>query len=959
MAIGVSVGVANNINVKPVYAEETSFVPSDFSGQGTSGTGSAISATKSTVTFSCNKGYGTTQVRCYSGGKITISSTNTITSIVFTWSGSYSGGLDSSYTSLSTNSWEYSLTSQLRMTSCAVTYSTGAAPVDSVSVSLDKTTANLDVNGNAAVSLTATATATGNATTGLTAESDAPLVASVSTDAPESGVAFTVTALSEGTAHITVASSWNAEVTASCTINVVDTTPRLVNFKKVDSIESGMQVLIATFSNGNAYYLPSTTANSSPLAASCTYSSLAQRIISADAKKTFTVSGNANDGWQFANESGKKLCVNANSNTGIRVMESTDTFTVEATTNGFSLKSNDKNRYLGVYSETDWRSYDSVTASNYKNSNNNEYNSQWINFWVEVTKPAQTISGATAAYTDETVALSSSATTAPTWSIVAGDTTAPGAAVSNTGIVSVTGAGSVKVKATHDDYDDAYYVVSFTERPGSPFVDLEEASINAYTGQDDYELSFSYDCFTSLLSIESDDESVVTVSSSIQATSGTLTICFVGAGSTDIVFYDGSTEVERLPVVVTQSTVTITGLPSSKSIYVGRTFDLGRTIAVSHTGAYSEDVGWESSNNNVVSVSSAGVITGVAEGTADVTVTSVSYPSATMTCSVTISATPTAFFIDFGDIKNTNPTDLSTSTFLSTFSVDSKVSCTSITKVCASNSANMLKMGSNSSSSSITLQIPSVFYLTKVEMEVFEGNNLNLEVQSGAEGSTKEVQGASTAGTYIFDDYLSTERSSIVTISTSAVKAIYLTSLILHYEKRVTNLPTQTKLSYHYEDNGNGGFNFSDISIRFGGLISKAIWNEIDTSEHLISGFGVMITEGRNIDENETIEEYKTMAVLAENSTNTHDDIVDYYMSKAEMATPVESGDNYFWNLFQAIDPADVEDVFVAVAYIKVGDEYVFMDQVRYSVKTLATDYLANRGCNAQTADGSLSYLAN
>jgi len=120
------------IGVGQMWAD-ASFAPSDFTGQGTSGTGSKITATKSTVTFTCNKGYGTTQFRCYSGGKITISSSNTITAISFTWSGSYTGGLSASYTNLNTNSWEFTLTSQARLTACTVTYSSGSTPQPTVS----------------------------------------------------------------------------------------------------------------------------------------------------------------------------------------------------------------------------------------------------------------------------------------------------------------------------------------------------------------------------------------------------------------------------------------------------------------------------------------------------------------------------------------------------------------------------------------------------------------------------------------------------------------------------------------------------------------------------------------------------------------------------------------------------------------------------------------------------------
>ena len=101
-----------------------SFVPNDFYGQGTSNTGSPVSATKDGVTLACDKGYcyGTSHVRCYSGGTLTISSENTITAISFTFSGgSYTGGMSTSYTGLSTNNWTRTLNSQARITGVTVT----------------------------------------------------------------------------------------------------------------------------------------------------------------------------------------------------------------------------------------------------------------------------------------------------------------------------------------------------------------------------------------------------------------------------------------------------------------------------------------------------------------------------------------------------------------------------------------------------------------------------------------------------------------------------------------------------------------------------------------------------------------------------------------------------------------------------------------------------------------------
>lgn len=119
LTLGV-VAVNESVKEKVVNAASVTFAPSDFSGQGTSGTGSAISASKDGVSFSCDKGYGTTQIRCYSGGKITISALSNITSISFTFSGSNNGGLETSYMDISAISWEKSLSSQARITSLTV-----------------------------------------------------------------------------------------------------------------------------------------------------------------------------------------------------------------------------------------------------------------------------------------------------------------------------------------------------------------------------------------------------------------------------------------------------------------------------------------------------------------------------------------------------------------------------------------------------------------------------------------------------------------------------------------------------------------------------------------------------------------------------------------------------------------------------------------------------------------------
>ena len=116
------------LGVTSVWGETVTFVPSDFSGQGTANTGSEMSSTKNGVTFSCDKGFGTTQIRCYKGSTITINSSNIITDISFTFSeNDYNGDLSTTttalYSGLNTNNWTQKLSAeQARITQCVITY---------------------------------------------------------------------------------------------------------------------------------------------------------------------------------------------------------------------------------------------------------------------------------------------------------------------------------------------------------------------------------------------------------------------------------------------------------------------------------------------------------------------------------------------------------------------------------------------------------------------------------------------------------------------------------------------------------------------------------------------------------------------------------------------------------------------------------------------------------------------
>ena len=126
----------------PIFAGTVTFKPGDFNGQGTSGTGRKVTATKGGVTLTCNKGYGSTSaLRCYKNGVLTITSETKISTLDFSFESAngktYNGDLEAQIT-VNDKSWTNTLTNQARFTEIVVTIEgEGVEPekVDTFSVS--------------------------------------------------------------------------------------------------------------------------------------------------------------------------------------------------------------------------------------------------------------------------------------------------------------------------------------------------------------------------------------------------------------------------------------------------------------------------------------------------------------------------------------------------------------------------------------------------------------------------------------------------------------------------------------------------------------------------------------------------------------------------------------------------------------------------------------------------------
>ena len=112
-------------------------------------------------------------------------------------------------------------------------------------------------------------------------------------------------------------------------------------------------------------------------------------------------------------------------------------------------------------------------------------------------------------------------------------------------------------------------------------------------------------------------------------------------------------KITQISVTYTATTVDVTGvsLPSTAVVGVGKTITLTPTFTPSD--ATNKNVTWESKNTSIATVSSAGVVTGVAEGTVNIEVTTED-GEFNATCSVTV---------DDGSINLANTGSITFNTF--------------------------------------------------------------------------------------------------------------------------------------------------------------------------------------------------------------------------------------------------------------------------------------------------------
>lgn len=176
------------------------------------------------------------------------------------------------------------------------------------------------------------------------------------------------------------------------------------------------------------------------------------------------------------------------------------------------------------------------------------------------------------------------------------------------------------------------------------------------------------------------------------------------------------------------------------------------------------------------------------------------------------------------------------------------------------------------------------------------------------------------------------------------------------------NVTTRSSLAYHYSKDDGGNFTFANLYVRFGGIITKTMWEALD-NESTIIGYGELISTADYLGANQLKSYYATA------NSNPNIEIRSYELTVDPESYPALFNDSeyqgitddyYVWNYRMSVDEANFTNVYASVAFIITEDDgVVFMQEARKSVKNLAQDLIDSPDYNSASFDGSLNYLAN
>ncbi len=395
---------------------------------------------------------------------------------------------------------------------------------------------------------------------------------------------------------------------------------------------------------------------------------------------------------------------------------------------------------------------------------------------------------------------------------------------------------------------------------------------------------------------------------------------------------------------------------NKEKVYLEVNEQFALTAAALPLGAELGTVEWSSSNSGVATVDQTGKVTAVALGSAVITAKS---GDITATCNVVVSTKATLQYTGDSSLSANVYTDaeltqlLGLNTELFTVSYDKNGASTEM-NLNPEGAIRMYATKATTNGNKFTVAINKNYTIDGILISFAKGYSSTAEIssKSGIVSGDDGCYNINDAEFTVFNNNSSVDSNTQVRIT--KIEIFYRGATA---SEQVSRLNTQTTLSYRYSKDANDVYTYSDIVMRFGGNISKNLWNELEN----ITGFGVILMDGEMVKAEKDVSDAMTDMVSSTVTTDLNEHLaIDYFVPVANMNETIGSdSNNYFWNLCVSINSAEMNKSYTAVAYIKLGDEYVLMNFARESVETLALDYLTNRNCDATTAGGSLKAIVD
>ena len=250
-------------------------------------------------------------------------------------------------------------------------------------------------------------------------------------------------------------------------------------------------------------------------------------------------------------------------------------------------------------------------------------------------------------------------------------------------------------------------------------------------------------------------------------------------------------------VDITVTSIAVTGVtvsPTEKSLSVGGTQQL--TATVSPSNATNKNVTWTSDATSVATVSSSGLVTAIAAGTATITVKSVADNTKKATCTIKVTesgggsggSTGSEYTVIF-ETGSGDGTNMSTSTTDASYissGADLINSISSVSKAYCAGSYG-LKLGTSSAAGSLTLSVDS--------MEV-DKITVNAKLYNSSKAATLSVNNSTSESvSSSFSDIEFNIDSTITSISFASSKYIWISGFTVTTKNSTPTDPTSISIS--------------------------------------------------------------------------------------------------------------------------------------------------------------------